>query len=91
MNHAADILNIEIKQKDGMFFATSEDEPTFFVSALDASTLFRMLPIALADLYKSTHNVEVRAFPTSKGEFGHKPWAIVPLDLIASRSVHPTP
>lgn len=86
MNRAADILNIEIKQKDGMFFATSEDEPTLFVSAVDAASLFNMLPLALADLYKSAHNVEIRAFPTSKGEFGHKPWAIVPVDLLAMNS-----
>lgn len=71
-----------------MFFATSEDEPTFFVSAADIEDLCFLISAALERLYQSQHHRAIKAIPM--GSFEHEtPWAIVPQSLIAQLAAAP--
>ena len=78
-------MMITIKEGDsGLFFATSEDEPSFFVSATGADDIWVAIPCALEDMFRDRDDLEIVAFPTNKGDFAHKPWAIVPKKLCAA-------
>ncbi len=86
MDQTATLMTIKIREgKTGVFFATSEDEPTFFVSAVNAADLYSAIPLALEDMFRARH-LDVAAIPTSKGDFAHRPWAIVPRELLAQVS-----
>ncbi len=79
------LMTIKTKESDsGMFFATSEDEPTFFVSAVSADQLWLAIPAALEDLFQ-----EMAAFPTNKGTFASRPWALVPKELMRAKALEP--
>lgn len=79
------LLTISIREgAAGMFFATSEDEPTFFVSAKSADALYKTIPAALESLFHERDRVDAAAFPTNRGTFGEK-WAVVPKALMAAR------
>ncbi len=71
-----------------MFFATSDDEPAFFVSAVDADDLRSAVTVALEDLYLTLHYLEVKAIPLDGGDDGEKPWAIVPSSVLAHLANH---
>ncbi len=82
----ATLMTITTRQSaSGMFFATSEDEPTFFVSTTSAESLVEAVRCALEDLYKGRHK-SVAAVPLDKGDAGRKPWAIVPKTILEERA-----
>jgi hypothetical protein len=84
MAQTAKLMTITIKEgSSGMLFATSEDEPTFFVSAVSSDDLWSAVSVAIEDMYLSRHMVEVTAIPTDSGDYAHRPWAIVPKSLLA--------
>jgi hypothetical protein len=72
--------------KTGMFFASCENEPTFFVSAVGLPNLWAALPSAIEYLYSSKYHIDVKAFPLEQGNFGAKPFALVPHDLLALKA-----
>lgn len=81
------LLTIKIREgAAGMFFATSEDEPTFFVSAKSADALYKAIPAALKSLFQERDHVEAAVFPTNRGTFAVKKWAVVPKALMAARA-----
>lgn len=83
MEQTAKLMTIAIRESDsGMFFATSEDEPTFFVTAMNVNALYELIPLAIEDMFRDRNGIKISAFPTDRGDFGHKPWAIVPEELL---------
>lgn len=84
MEQTAKLMTIAIREvESGMFFATSEDEPSFFVTATNVRDLYELIPLAIQDMFRDRNGLEISAFPTDRGEVGHKPWAIVPMELFA--------
>lgn len=54
MTTTAKLMNIRIKAgATGVFFATSEDDPTFFLTATSAAQLWAAIPHALEDLFRA--------------------------------------
>ena len=66
----------------GMFYATSEVEPTFFVAARSVEALNDSVRHALEDLYRDRYHADVAAVPTEGGDESHAPWTIVPKALL---------
>ena len=90
MQHTAKMMHITIKDDpSGVFFATSEDEPTFFVSAVDAEDLWSAIGLAIEDMYLCRHNIVAKAIPMEGTDYAHRPWAVVPIELIAQISHNP--
>jgi hypothetical protein len=80
-------LTISIREgKAGVFFASSEDEPTFFVSALSMDEVWAAIPCALEHMSLSRDHLKVRAIPTDKGDFANRQWTLVPTELLAAHS-----
>jgi len=83
MSAVAKLMNISTRQSaSGMFFATSEDEPTFFVSTTSRETLEEAVRCALEKLYIERDNRDVAALPTDGGTLESRPWAIIPKEAI---------
>ena len=70
----------------GMFFATSEDEPTFFVSTTNRASLREAVRCALESLFSSRDHKIVAALPTDKEYGENQPWAIVPKEALAQHA-----
>ena len=86
MDNTAKLMNISIKEgESGIFFATSEDDPTFFVSAASADELWAAIPYALEDLFHARQE-DYFAMETNKGPVGHRDWVMIPRSAAASRS-----
>jgi hypothetical protein len=87
MDKTATLMTITIrKSESGLFFATSEDEPTLFVSAVSAEDLLEATAVAIEKIFQM-RNVNVSAIPAERGMSEKQPWAIVPRELIAQASV----
>lgn len=83
----ARLVNIVIAEgKTGMFFATCENEPTFFISATSLVDVWKAIPCALEYMYDSKYHQAVKAIPTDQGKLGNRPWAVVPQGLIAQKA-----
>jgi hypothetical protein len=86
----ARLIDISIAEGEtGVFFATSADEPTFYVSATSLDNLVAALPWAIEHMIRSRDHFEVAAIPTDKGNITRKAWALVPKELIALREEQP--
>lgn len=55
-----------------------------FLAALSISDLHEIIPKALKDMFITKDKLEVMVFDTDSGDIGHKPWAVVPIGLIAA-------
>lgn len=87
MSAVAKLMNISTRQSaSGMYFATSEDEPTFFVSTTSRDTLEEAVRCALEKLYIERDHQDVAALPTDRGTLESRPWAIIPKQVL---DVHP--
>ena len=85
-DQVAKLMTISTRRSaTGMFFATSEDEPTFFVSTTSMAALNDAVRIALEQLFIDRDHRTVTALPTNKGNADQKPWAIVPRDALEHR------
>ncbi len=83
MTQTAQLMTITIKEgTSGLYFATSENEPTFFVSATSAVDLREAVTLALEGMFRS-RQLDMVAFPTDGDAPGSHPWAIVPRELVA--------
>ena len=82
MQETARIIKIEIREgKEGLFFASSNDEPGFFLCVTRSDQLWDAIPLALEDYFRSK-NQAVSAIPTQSAQLHTTPWAIVPQGLI---------
>jgi hypothetical protein len=87
MSAVAKLMNISTRESaSGMFFATSEDEPTFFVSTTSRDSLEEAVRCALEKLYDERDHQHVAALPTNRGTQESRPWAIIPKQAL---DVHP--
>ena len=85
MNQTARLVTITIREgQSGLFFATCEDEPSFYLATVGADMLWEALPLALEDMFRRSKSQDVAAIPIDKGSFGSRPWAIVPRDLLTA-------
>jgi hypothetical protein len=85
-NQVAKLMTISTRRSaTGMFFATSEDEPTFFVSTTSMEALNDAVRVALEELFSSRNHEIVAAIPTDKGDAEKKPWAIIPKEALEDR------
>lgn len=76
LDQAAKLVMVTKKEgTSGVFFATSEAVPDFFLTAVSTSQLWLAIPAALEDLFRRTWQQEVAVIPTDKGNFAHRPWA----------------
>ena len=83
MSAVVELMNISTRETEsGMFFATSEDEPTFFVSTTSRETLEEAVRCALEKLFIERDNQDVAALPTNRGTMESRPWAIIPKQAI---------
>lgn len=88
MGMTARIMNISVREgMGGMFFATSEDEPTFFLAETSLDALWEALPCAVEHMFEQRGHIPVYALPTDQGDLQHRPFAIVPRDVIAQRAL----
>jgi hypothetical protein len=76
-----------VKERDGILFATSEEEPTFFVSAPSADVLLGIVECALADLFRQVYKRDVVVVQSDKGNFQHKEMIILDRQRIAGFAV----
>ena len=53
------LRTIEIRQRGNLFFATSEEEPTLFVSAYSEDELDAMLRHRLGEIFREIHQLPV--------------------------------
>lgn len=62
------LMTISIRHgESGMFFATSEDEPTFFLAQRSRKDLLAILPWALENTMRSLYSRDVTALPPEDG------------------------
>lgn len=74
----------------GMFFATCDNEPTFFIAATSLADVWKCIPCAIEYMFDSKYHLAVKAIPTDQGCIGNKPWAVVPRDLLAQKAAEQT-
>lgn len=88
MSAVAKLMNISTrKSTSGMYFATSENEPTFFVATTSSESLEEAVRCAIEKLFDERDHQHVAALPTDSGTPESRPWAIIPkqvLDVHAS-------
>lgn len=83
----AKLVNISIAEgASGMFFATCESEPTFFISAVTLPALWAAIPAALEYMCKSKYNWEIKPIPIDQGNFQSKPWALIPREILEKKA-----
>ncbi len=88
----ATLVNIHIREgSTGMFFATCQDEPTFFISAVSLSKLWYAIPSALEHMFSTKYNRDMKAFPTNAGNYANRPFAMVPKELVAKKAAERGP
>jgi len=75
---------IQIQERDGVLFATSEEEPTLFVSAFSMDTLYAAVRHALAELFSRVHKREMVCIPTDRGTMACKEMVIVSKEMLAA-------
>ena len=76
-SQSARLITINIREgTTGLFVATCEDEPGFYLSRVGAEPLWDALPLALEAMFRDK-NQDVAATPIENGTFGSRPWAIV--------------
>jgi hypothetical protein len=90
MSTTARLMAIKISEGDaGMFFATSEDEPTFFLAERSLEALYGALPLALEHMLRERDHVDVVVLPTDGGDIAHRPFAVVPRTALQRRDLQP--
>jgi hypothetical protein len=83
-NTVAKLMTITTRRSpSGMFFATSEDEPTFFVATTSVAAMNDAVRMALEDLFNSRDHTDVTPVPTDRGSAEDKLWAIIPKEALA--------
>jgi hypothetical protein len=86
MQNLAKIITITIEEStSGLFFATCDKEPSFFVSALSRDDMQKIIPIALKNLFHKNEQLDVMIFNTEPVDKIHEPWMVVPTSLIAAQ------
>lgn len=75
---------IQVRECDGVLFATSEEEPTLFVSAFSMDALYATVRHALGTLFSEMYSREMVVIPTDKGSIAHKEMVIVPREMLAA-------
>ena len=87
MQHTVKLMTIVISESSsGMFFATSEDEPGFFVSEFSVQALYDLIPVVISQMFEGRTGIKMSVFPTDRGDIGHKHWAVIPIELMAQAS-----
>lgn len=66
-----------------MYFATSEEEPTFFLAQLTREALIAALPLALESTLRAIHHRDVTALPERTPARGNVTLRVVARDELA--------
>jgi hypothetical protein len=84
MKHAQ-IFRIKIKETlSGLIIAESDEDNTFFVSAISQEELRYELPSAIEALFKFNHKQEIEALPIVSNDFIPQTWALISNKNLAS-------
>lgn len=75
------------KDDSGVLFATSEDEPTLFVSAYSRPLLDEAVVRALEELFVARDHRDLAVFPTESGASDHTTVAIVPRKVLEEPTI----
>ena len=82
MHETARMITITVREGSaGLFYATSIEEPSFFLCVATREQLLEAVPLALEDFFRSK-NQNVAAIPANPADRQALPWAIVPRDLL---------
>lgn len=83
------VIRLEVRQTaSGSWVATSEDEPSFYISEANEESLLQAIPCVVEWLYRDREHLDVVVFVARGEPDTDEPYAaIVPKELVAQRAL----